>query len=204
MTAAIEVRVCARAGCGAPLVRRESEGTTNWKARKFCSVVCADIRRGRKPTVVPPRTCAREGCTARLVRRQSPRENSEDWRARRFCSAECNHNRFTPAPPRQLVQVPKSVAEQVPVSEQKWMRFAACTGADPERFSPIEKFERTGRDRCRQAAAEFCRRCPVVGACHAFAQATDQQGVWAAQLRQVRGGKTSVEPLLGAPAEAAS
>lgn len=207
MTAAVEERVCANPRCDKPLVRRDKERPYSFARRVYCSSPCADAAgaRGRKQAPLPPRSCARPGCSKRLVRRKL--ENLADWKARVYCSAVCNQERATPVSGRRattVVEVPSGVAEVASVVEQTWMGLAACKTADPERFAPIEKEERAGLDRCRQAAAAFCRRCPVAGSCRRFAAETGQQGVWGAQLRQMRNGRIETEPLLGAPARRAS
>lgn len=201
MTAAIEVRACA--GCSSPLVRRDNEGSYNWTRRKYCSKRCSAEDRGapgraRPRSDVPnDRRCAWAGCGGQLKRRLG--EHTADWVSRRYCSQKCQRSRYAP-----VVGVPKPVFTLVVEErDQSWRPLAKCAGADPNRFGPIEQHERNGLDRCRRAAAEFCRGCPVVAACHRYAEEGDEQGVWAARLRQSRGGKVVVEPLLGEPAESA-
>jgi len=197
MTAAIETRVCANPRCNRELERRNNEGSTNWKIRKYCSKACsADDRsapgRARpRSQAVNDRRCAWAGCAGPIVRRDG--ERTKEWLSRVYCSRQCQLRRFTPVtgPPKPVFVVP------VDERDQSWREGAACLGADPNRFGPIEQHERDGMDRCRRAAAEFCRGCPVLAACHRYAEAGDESGVWAGRLRQLRGGKVTVEPLLG-------
>ena len=205
MTAAVEdVRVCRRPGCEAPLVRRDNEGATNWKARQYCTKECSWADRGaagrararNRVGVLDDRRCAWAGCGGPLQRRRG--ERTADWLSRRFCSQKCNESRFRP------VKVAKPVFPAVvDERDQSWRPQAACLGANPNRFGPIEQHEKDGMDRCRRAAAEFCRRCPVAAACHQYAEQGDEQGVWSGRLRQNRNGRVTVERLFGpAPAEA--
>lgn len=208
MTAAVEIdldaRVCRRPGCGAPLVRREREGATNWKARRYCTKECSWDDRGApgrakartRVDVVDDRRCAWAGCAGPIVRRDGERRS--EWLARVFCSRECQLSRYKP-----VTVVKPRFAPVVEERDQSWRPMAACRGADPNLFGPIEQHEKNGLDRCRRAAAEFCRRCPVAAACHRYAEEGDEQGVWSGRLRQSRGGKVTVERLFGpAPAEA--
>lgn len=205
MTAAVVVRVCANPNCGKDLVRRDNEGVANWTRRRYCCMQCsADDRSapGRakaRREVANDRRCAWAGCGGPLKRRVG--ERTKDWLDRRFCCKQCHESRYIPV----LGRVAKPVFPVVVADkrDQSWKDVAACRGADPNRFGPIEKHERTGMDRCRRAAAQFCQACPVAAACHRYAEAGDEQGVWAARLRQNRNGKVVVQPLFGAPAEEA-
>ncbi|RJL23633.1 WhiB family transcriptional regulator [Bailinhaonella thermotolerans] len=65
----------------------------------------------------------------------------------------------------------------------EWSKRAACQGADPEIFFPLNVLaaEQVGR------AKEICARCPVVRECHAFAQRTGQaEGIWGGMTPQER------------------
>lgn len=199
MTAAVEARVCARRSCGQGLVRRDNEGSYNWTRRRYCSKQCSDSDRGapgrararNRSEEADGRRCAWAGCGGPLKRRD--RERTPDWLSRTYCSRKCQMSRYTP-----VVGVPTPVFTLVVEErDQSWRPLAKCAGADPNRFGPIEQHERNGIGRCRRAAAEFCRDCPVFAACHRYAEDGDEQGVWAARLRQSRGGKVVVEPLLG-------
>lgn len=100
--------------------------------------------------------------------------------------------------------LPVSIVTGLDVQDQKWMRHGNCRGVDPDLFNPVEQFERDGRDRCRRAAATYCRPCPSRSACRRYAESRLEQGVWGAVLFQNRNGRIAVEPLLGAPARRAS
>lgn len=92
MTAAVDVRVCARSGCDNPLTKRYHEGIEVFQQRKFCSIPCT-----RQRLDLGVRRCANPTCSAPLERR--PKENSADWRTRRYCRASCYRPQKPPARP---------------------------------------------------------------------------------------------------------
>lgn len=99
MTAATEVRVCARLGCDNPLTKRVHEGVETFQQRKFCSRGCSTER-----LELGPRRCASPECGALLVRKTG--ENSADWRSRAFCSHSCYRWRTTPKTPEPRPKLP--------------------------------------------------------------------------------------------------
>ena len=60
------------------------------------------------------------------------------------------------------------------MGDRKWVEEAACKDADTGIFFPIRREDAV-------AAAVFCRQCPVIGECHAYAESNGSQthGVWA-------------------------
>src|SRR5688500_9926134 len=100
MTAAVEVRVCARPGCDNPLVKRVPEGAEVFRRRKFCSRACSAPER----LDLAPRWCASPKCGALLVRKAG--ENSADWRSRSFCGHSCYRWRTQTKPPAARPKLP--------------------------------------------------------------------------------------------------
>ncbi len=82
-------------GCRDPLVQGESEPTSAFLRRRYCSPGCANRRRGRERSAeameaVPERRCA--GCNEALVRRGEPgawTEKLNRFLKRRYCDTAC-------------------------------------------------------------------------------------------------------------------
>ncbi|SEE86091.1 WhiB family transcriptional regulator [Rhodococcus jostii] len=63
----------------------------------------------------------------------------------------------------------------------QWRLSARCHGEDAEIFFPADAERRNARSEREDLAKEFCRACPVLRECLAYALDTGQQhGVWGA------------------------
>lgn len=77
----------------------------------------------------------------------------------------------------------------------RWLGRAACGGTDPEQFFTGPQHSGRGliaeaaRLRMRETARRYCRVCPVIAECGAFADALLLQGLYGGSLRHapVRG-----------------
>lgn len=69
-----------------------------------------------------------------------------------------------------------------------WQRHSKCKDApEPGIFHPEAPKRADLEAAADQAAAAWCRACPALAACRAFADSLSAEGVWAGQLRTKRG-----------------
>jgi WhiB family redox-sensing transcriptional regulator len=84
------------------------------------------------------------------------------------------------------------------VHDLAWHQHAACRGADPAQFFPVEDPGRGRNDRPLAAAAarRWCSQCPVVDTCKAWADAAEEIGVWGGTVRWRDGNRYRIRNLL--------
>lgn len=96
------------------------------------------------------------------------------YQNRRFCSLKCAAAGRVP-PTRLVPKLPETDCDT------RWQDLAACAGAEPELFWPLDEAEHGGRVETKPRildALSYCQRCPVVVQCGAFARDTGSVGVW--------------------------
>lgn len=64
-----------------------------------------------------------------------------------------------------------------------WQQDAACVGADPARFEPIDRWEPNLELELQETARTFCRGCPVLKDCAAYADRNRHGGIWGGSYR---------------------
>ena len=66
----------------------------------------------------------------------------------------------------------------------EWRDRAACRGVTPTRFDPITPWRPVYLDRYEATAREFCKRCPVIVDCAAYADLAGETGLWGGAYRR--------------------
>ena len=79
-----------------------------------------------------------------------------------------------------------------------WREHAACAGADPESFSPVEWWTTDEAEVVEAAARRWCAGCPVLAACARFADTSRHTGLWGGGMRRIKSGRYVWHPMIEA------
>lgn len=82
----------------------------------------------------------------------------------------------------------------------RWRDLAACQGADPHLFEPVDRVEDHHLADATATAQAWCAACPALHGCAGEADRLRMVGLWAGSLRSGVTNRYRVWPLIeGAP-----